>query len=225
MNPGGSIKDRIGVSMIEEAERRGRTTARRTRSSKRRPAIPVSVSHWSAALKGYRADPGAPGQDEPGEDLQPARDGRRGRADALGRRASGHPEYYQDLGARLAREHGAFFINQFGNPDNPKAHETTTAPGDPRNRWSNASTRSSVGHRFERHDRRPHAGASSERLPSVEIVLADPRGLGARGVCTQRSHHAQGRLVAGRGHRRGFHPGHLRISRCARKRATAFPTA
>jgi cystathionine beta-synthase len=40
----------------------------------------------------------------------------------------GHPEYYQDLGQALADEHGAYFINQFGNPDNPLAHERTTAP-------------------------------------------------------------------------------------------------
>jgi cystathionine beta-synthase len=40
----------------------------------------------------------------------------------------GHPEYYQDLGQSIAREHGAYFINQFGNVDNPLAHEMTTAP-------------------------------------------------------------------------------------------------
>jgi cystathionine beta-synthase len=40
----------------------------------------------------------------------------------------GHPEYYQDLGKAIADEHGAYFINQFGNPDNPLAHERTTAP-------------------------------------------------------------------------------------------------
>ena len=40
----------------------------------------------------------------------------------------GHPEYYQDLGRRIAEEKGAYFINQFGNPDNPLAHEQTTAP-------------------------------------------------------------------------------------------------
>jgi cystathionine beta-synthase len=40
----------------------------------------------------------------------------------------GHPEYYQDLGKRIAEENGAYFINQFGNPDNPLAPETTTAP-------------------------------------------------------------------------------------------------
>jgi cystathionine beta-synthase len=42
--------------------------------------------------------------------------------------ARGHPEYYQDLGRSIAAEKGAYFINQFGNPDNPLAHETTTAP-------------------------------------------------------------------------------------------------
>src|SRR3546814_1658471 len=43
--------------------------------------------------------------------------------------AKGHPEYYQDLAARIADETpGAFFINQFGNPDNPRAHEEDTGP-------------------------------------------------------------------------------------------------
>src|SRR6185295_13252299 len=41
----------------------------------------------------------------------------------------GHPEYYQDYAARLAREiPDAFFADQFNNPDNPAAHERTTAP-------------------------------------------------------------------------------------------------
>jgi cystathionine beta-synthase len=42
--------------------------------------------------------------------------------------AKGHPEYYQDLGKSIAEEKGAYFINQFGNPDNPLAHEKTTGP-------------------------------------------------------------------------------------------------
>jgi len=86
----------------------------------------------------------------------------------------GHPEYYQDLGARLAREHGYFHINQFGNPDNPKAHATTTGP-----------------EILEQMDGQVDAvvvgiGSSGtiagltqcfrERLPSVQIILADPEG-------------------------------------------------
>jgi cystathionine beta-synthase (EC 4.2.1.22) len=43
--------------------------------------------------------------------------------------AKGHPQYYQDLAQTIADETpGAYFINQFGNPDNPKAHYQTTAP-------------------------------------------------------------------------------------------------
>jgi cystathionine beta-synthase len=40
----------------------------------------------------------------------------------------GHPDYYQDLAQRIAKETGAFYANQFGNPANPRAHETTTGP-------------------------------------------------------------------------------------------------
>src|SRR5260370_20570573 len=41
----------------------------------------------------------------------------------------GHPEYYQDLAEKIAAETpGAFFVNQFKNPANPLAHETSTGP-------------------------------------------------------------------------------------------------
>jgi cystathionine beta-synthase len=41
----------------------------------------------------------------------------------------GHPEYYQDMAARLAAEiPDAFFADQFNNPANPLAHESSTAP-------------------------------------------------------------------------------------------------
>ncbi len=41
----------------------------------------------------------------------------------------GHPDYYQDVAGRLAREiPGAWYADQFGNPANPRAHETTTGP-------------------------------------------------------------------------------------------------
>src|SRR6185295_16396518 len=41
----------------------------------------------------------------------------------------GHPDYYQDMAARLAEEiPGSFYVNQFGNPANPLAHEQGTGP-------------------------------------------------------------------------------------------------
>src|SRR4030095_14926770 len=42
--------------------------------------------------------------------------------------AKGHPDYYQDMAERIARELGGYYVNQFGNPANPAAHESTTAP-------------------------------------------------------------------------------------------------
>ena len=40
----------------------------------------------------------------------------------------GHPDYYQDMAARIAEETGGFYVNQFANPANPAAHEKTTGP-------------------------------------------------------------------------------------------------
>ena len=49
-NPAGSIKDRIGLSMIEEAERRGALRPG-GRSSRQPQAIPASASRWSRCRK------------------------------------------------------------------------------------------------------------------------------------------------------------------------------
>ena len=46
-NPGGSIKDRIALSMVEDAEATGKLDARAARSSSRRPATPASAWRWS----------------------------------------------------------------------------------------------------------------------------------------------------------------------------------
>ena len=41
----------------------------------------------------------------------------------------GHPDYYQDVADAITqRTPGAFSVNQFANPANPRAHETTTGP-------------------------------------------------------------------------------------------------
>ena len=47
-NPGGSVKDRIGVAMIEAAEARGSSSPDARSSSRRPPATPASPSPWSA---------------------------------------------------------------------------------------------------------------------------------------------------------------------------------
>jgi cystathionine beta-synthase len=87
----------------------------------------------------------------------------------------GHPDYYQDYAARIAAElPGSFFADQFNNPDNPAAHETTTGP----EIWQqmhqrvdaivvgvgSSGTLTGLTHYFGR------------VAPSLEFVLADPVG-------------------------------------------------
>ena len=49
----------------------------------------------------------------------------------------GHPDYYQEVAEAITkRTPGAFYVNQFANPANPRAHETTTGPEIFRRWWS-----------------------------------------------------------------------------------------
>src|SRR6187397_3048483 len=127
LNPGGSVKDRIGLPMIEAAERAGLL----------RPGGTIieptsgNTGHGlviAAALKGYRcifvmADK----QSKEKQDLL---------------RAYGaevvlcptnvppeSPESYYSVARRLARDiPGAFQPDQYHNLENPRAHEATTGP-------------------------------------------------------------------------------------------------
>ncbi len=126
-NPGGSIKDRIALSMIEAAERDGHlkpgdTIVEATAGNTGLGLAQVGV------LKGYKLLLVVPDK-MAREKVQHLRalgvDVRSTRSDV----GKGHPEYYQDLAARLAQSiPGGFFVNQFQNPANPLAHETTTGP-------------------------------------------------------------------------------------------------
>ncbi len=126
-NPGGSIKDRIGLSMIEAAERDGLlqpggTIVEATAGNTGLGLAQVGI------LKGYRIILIVPDK-MAREKIQHLRalgaDVRITRSDV----GKGHPEYYQDIAERVAGEiEGAFYVNQFANPANPEAHEKTTGP-------------------------------------------------------------------------------------------------
>ena len=172
MNPGGSIKDRIGVSMIEEAERRGRIHPGDTLVEATAGNTGLGLA-LIAAQKGYKLILVLPDKMSQEKIFNLRAMGAEvvlTRSDV----ARGHPEYYQDLGARIARERGAYFINQFGNPDNPQAHETTTAP----EIWEQ------MEHKLDAivvgvGSSGTIAGLTKffQRVaPQVEIVLADPQG-------------------------------------------------
>jgi cystathionine beta-synthase len=126
-NPGGSIKDRVARSMIEAAEadgslKPGGTIVEATAGNTGLGLAQVGV------LKGYKILLVVPDKMSR-EKIQHLRalgvDLRITRSDV----GKGHPEYYQDMAERLAADiPGAIYINQFANPANPKAHETTTGP-------------------------------------------------------------------------------------------------
>ena len=126
-NPGGSIKDRIGVAMIAAAENDGKLKPGGTIIEATAGNTGLGLA-LVAALKGYRLVLVVPDKMSREKIFHLKAMG----AEVLLTRSDvgkGHPEYYQDMAERLARETpGSFFVNQFGNPANPHAHETTTGP-------------------------------------------------------------------------------------------------
>src|ERR671936_163955 len=125
-NPGGSIKDRIALSMIAAAEREGKlASGHLVEATAGNTGLGLALV---AAQKGYRLTLVIPDKMSQEKIFH---------LKALGARVlltrsdvrKGHPEYYRDIAERLAREiPNSFFVNQFGNKANPKAHEETTGP-------------------------------------------------------------------------------------------------
>ena len=126
-NPGGSIKDRIGLYLIEAAEREGRLPPGGTLIEATAGNTGLGLA-LVAAQKGYRlllVIPDKMSQEKIFHLKAMGAEVVLTRSDVT----KGHPEYYRDLAERLARETpNSFLVNQFGNPANPRAHEETTAP-------------------------------------------------------------------------------------------------
>ena len=126
-NPGGSIKDRIGLSIIEEAEKSGELKPGGTIIEATAGNTGIGLA-LIAALKGYKIILVIPDKMSREKILHLEGLG----AEIILTRSDvpeGHPEYYQDLARKILNETpGAFFANQFSNPANPLAHKTTTAP-------------------------------------------------------------------------------------------------
>jgi len=171
-NPGGSVKDRIGISMIEEAEKRGDIKPGDTIVEATAGNTGLGLA-LVAAQKGYHLILVLPDKMSQEKIFNLRAMGAEvvlTRSDV----AKGHPEYYQDLGRSIAEEKGLYFINQFGNPDNPLAHKLTTAPEILEQMGGNVDAIvMGVG----------SSGTVSgfceyleEHAPDVDIILADPVG-------------------------------------------------
>ena len=172
-NPGGSIKDRIGLSMIEGAERAGKIKPGATLVEGTAGNTGIGLA-LVAQQKGYRLILVVPDKMSREKIFNLKAMGAEvvlTRSDV----AKGHPQYYQDLAERLARETpGAYFINQFGNPDNPRAHEEITGPEILRQMdgrldafvfgCGSSGTMSGISRHF------------ATAAPNVEMILADPVG-------------------------------------------------
>ena len=172
-NPGGSIKDRIAVTMIEAAEAEGKVQPGGT-------IIEATAGNTGlglglvAAQKGYKLILVIPDKMSP-DKIRHIRamgvDVRLTRSDVQ----KGHPEYYQDYAKRLASEiPNSFFIDQFSNPNNPKTHRIDTGPEILRQMdgkldamvvgVGSSGTVTGLGQFFH------------ENLPECEMIVADPEG-------------------------------------------------
>jgi len=184
-NPGGSIKDRIGRSMIETAEREGTLRAGGT-------VVEATAGNTGLGLalvaraKGYRVVLVVPDKMSNEKILHLKAMGAEvhmTRSDV----GKGHPDYYQDYAARIAKEiPGAFYADQFNNPANPLAHETSTGP----EIWQQC------GHDVDAIVAGVGSGGTLAGLtryfkrvqPRLEFVLADPVGSILRDVVLTGSH-------------------------------------
>jgi cystathionine beta-synthase len=171
-NPGGSIKDRIGLAMIEAAERAGSIAPGATLVEDTAGNTGLALA-LVAARKGYRlllVIPDKMSREKVSHLRALGAEVRMTRSDV----SRGHPEYYQDMAERIAREVGGYYVNQFGNPANAAAHEATTAP----EIWRQMDERldavvCGVG------SGGTITGMSrflARVAPQVDIVLADPAG-------------------------------------------------
>src|SRR5436309_12686870 len=126
-NPSGSLKDRPARAMVEAAEADGRLKPGGT-------IVEATAGNTGLGLalvggrKGYRTLLVVPDKMAREKVLH---------AKAMGGEVvttrsdvgKGHPDYYQDLAAAITlRTPGAFFVDQFGNAANPRAHEESTGP-------------------------------------------------------------------------------------------------
>src|SRR5438874_1123029 len=174
MNPGGSVKDRIGVAMIEAAERDGMLKPGGTIVEPTSGNTGVGLA-IAAAIKGYRCIFVMPDKMSQ-EKIALLR--ANGAAVRITPSAVEHdsPESYYSVSDRLAEEiPGGFKPDQYSNMNNPEAHYLITGP----EIWEQTGggevdaivvsvgtggTISGLGRYFK------------ERKPEVLIVGADPEG-------------------------------------------------
>ena len=171
LNPGGSVKDRIAVAIVDDAEARGALAPGGTLIEATAGNTGVGLA-LVAAARGYRLVCVLPEKMSP--DKRRALETLGARVVITPNRPPGDPENFRAVAERMAREHGWFLTDQFRNPANPRVHEAQTGPEILRQAGGRVGafvagagtggTISGVGRFLKR------------ALPSVKVVLADPIG-------------------------------------------------
>jgi cysteine synthase A len=174
MNPGGSVKDRAALGIIQDAERQGRLRPGGTVVEGTAGNTGIGLAHLCAA-RGYRCIIVIPDTQSPakmeilralGAEVRP-----------VPARPYKDPDNYQHVARRLAEEMpDAIWANQFDNVVNRDIHYATTGPEIWRDTAGGVDAfvcATGTGGTLA-----GVARALKERKPSVRIVLADPHGSG-----------------------------------------------
>jgi cysteine synthase len=123
-NPGGSVKDRIGVAMIEAAESEGRIEPGRTTIVEATSGNTGIALAFVCAAKGYDLVLTLPqGMSRERESLLRLYGARVEITESLGGMAEA-----VEAARAMARRDDVFLPDQFSNPANPEAHRRTTGP-------------------------------------------------------------------------------------------------
>ncbi len=172
-NPGGSVKDRIALSMINQAEKEGLISPGSVLVEATAGNTGLGLA-LVAAVKGYRLLLVIPDKMSKEKILHLQAMG----AEVIITRSDvnkGHPEYYQDMAEQIASEtRNSYYVNQFGNQANPLAHERTTGPEIFRQLKGNIDTivcgigSSGTMTGLTRYFKKVK--------PDVEMIIADPAG-------------------------------------------------
>ena len=122
-NPAGSVKDRPALSMIQRAAERGQIRPGDTLIEATSGNTGIALA-MAAAILGFRMVLIMP------EDLsiERAQTMRAYGAELVLTPKAGGMEYARDLAEQMQREGKGLVLDQFANPDNPRAHVETTGP-------------------------------------------------------------------------------------------------
>ncbi len=173
LNPGGSIKDRIALKMIEDAEKKGQLKPGGTIVEATAGNTGLGLA-LIATLKNYKLLIVMPDKMGKEKIIHLKAMG----AEVITTRSDvekGHPDYYQDLAESIANKmDNAFYVNQFANPINPQTHYESTGP----EIWQQMNKRidAVVYGMGTSGTFNGIAKFLQEKSPHTEMILADPKG-------------------------------------------------